>query len=1044
MDLEGKACNNCSRAIPKQARFCPFCGGVQLELTEAVVTGPPPMTPSSPPPPIRVLIAEDQAELRAALRSALEADREIAVVGEAENGLQAIEIFRELKPDVVSMNVGMPEMDGISATRTICSEGDGARVLIVSARSDVESVRAGTEAGASGWLTKPVTATEYVHAIKEASSKPPNKPTIPQEPEDDHPSASVSITPDDGFPLLLEVAVPEIYSRNSFRLLRLPVEVSPNKAKRAVERLAMEAGLKAKEVVDEKDGPTPPQPEAQTQTTILLPEVDPGAARAAFQRVGNPLDRLVDEFFWFWPHAPGAGKEDEALVAIAAGELDTAVEVWLERERRPAEHSIATHNLAVAYHLQALDLDLRGLDGSLSSEDEALRDKYWAEALARWPKVQTGTKFWNRLSDRIEALEDPRLSKKTSKQIRQTLPEALLLINARLAVRYGEANRMKEVGRHAHLIDGSGFSKTAHRKAKLAAVKTIRDRLTKACSNAEEEASKKPQQADTVAQDLLDNRALIFALQTIDNLFDPDDAFRQAFHDDLALQVRSAITTFANKTDDWNRVVLLTHCALDLAAGSRARSTISADLETAKANADTDLSWRLSGYWELPETTTRELERAKSLYGAGDFDAAVTLLESLWRSSSYLESRRIVGRPLSVALYARAGKRMERAFAGFNSKPAYLITNADRETIRNSVTSSGNDLRRALEVDPGNRSVHKEFDSLAGFADKAGIRMPGKPRGAKPGVAAPPPQRNAQPLAHAPSPASGTSTGAMTKEPPSPALAAAPSTGQRSAWWLIGVVGTVIAFIWVIVATGQPKPPIVYIDVTATHTATESSVSNWNGTHQPTWTSPPESVTPVRLEASVAPGLGRANLRSGPGKNYAVLVSLESGTRVVVLGSAPDSVWLYVDAPAAGMQGWMSVGVLSTTGDVASVPTLEFSSPTVRPTATRTPTLTRRPTSRPTRTPTRRPTATRRPTSTPAPILNVPVLLVNKANVSFTAQYSGPVNRTVTVGAFDSATVYLAAGTYHYIITASGFETLTGTDNFVAGYRYTRTWSRAP
>ncbi len=807
----------------------------------------------------------------------------------------------------------------------------------------------------------------------------------------------------------------------------------------------MEAGLKAKEVVDEEDSPTLPQPQAQTQMTILLPEVDPGAARAAFQRVRNPLDRLVDEFFWFWPHAPGAGKEDEALVAIAAGELDTAVEVWLERERRPAEHSIATHNLAVAYHLQALDFELRGLDGSLSSEDEALRDGYWAEALARWPNVQTGTKFWSRLSDRIEALEDPRLSKTTSKQIRQTLPEALLLINARLAVRYGEANRMKEVGRHAHLIDGSSFSKSARRKAKLAAVKAMRDRLSKACSNAEEEASKKPQQADTVAQDLLDNRALIFALQTIDNLFDPDDAFRQAFHDDLALQVRSAITTFANKTDDWNRVVFLAQGALELAAGSRARSTISADLQTAKDNADSDRSWRLPGYWDLPDTTTKQLEQAKSLHVGGDHDAAVTLLESLWRSSTSSESRRIVGRPLSMALYARAGKRMERAFAEFNSKPAYLITNADRETVRNSVTSSGNDLRRALEVDPGNRSVHKEFDSLAGFANRARIRMPGKPRGAKPGVAAPPPQRNAQPLAHAPSPASGTSTGAVTKELPSPAVAAAPSTGQRSAWWLIGMVGTVIAFIWVIVATGQPKPQIVYIDVTATHTATETSLPRWSRTHQPTWTSPPETVAPVGLEAAVAPGLGRANLRSGPGKSYTVLVSLESGTRVVILGSAPDGVWLFVDAPTAGKQGWMSVGVLSiwSKADLAAVAVIGSSPPAGQPGSTHTLVPTLRPTSRPTQTPTRRPTATRRPTTTPAPVMNVTLHIVNNLNVAITLQLKGPVNRQVVANAYGSWDVYLTAGSYTYTLRAPGFIPSSGTKYLPAG-SWEWTWSPTP
>ena len=235
-------------------------------------------------------------------------------------------------------------------------------------------------------------------------------------------------------------------------------------------------------------------------------------------------------------------------------------------------------------------------------------------------------------------------------------------------------------------------------------------------------------------------------------------------------------------------------------------------------------------------------------------------------------------------------------------------------------------------------------------------------------------------------------------------------------------------------STSQQRPPVTYVYITATSALATTSV--------PTLTAPPASATPVPIEAFVAPDLGRANLRSGPGKDHPVVVSLESGTRVVILGAAADGPWLFVDAPSEGVQGWMSVGVLSITADLASVPVLEFASPTVRPTSTRTSVPTRRPTSTPTRTPTRRPTATR--TRTPVPTLNVTVQIVNNLGVTLTIRFTGPVSRTVVVGAFETQNVYLAAGTYRYTASASGYDTETGTEHYAAGDYLTWTWSPSP
>jgi DNA-binding NarL/FixJ family response regulator len=113
---------------------------------------------------IGVLIADDQALVRAGFRMVLEAEEDIAVVGEAANGEQAVHAARRLKPDVVLMDIRMPELDGIAATRQIAP--GPARVLILTTFDLDEYVYDALGAGASGFLLKDSPPEQLVAAIR--------------------------------------------------------------------------------------------------------------------------------------------------------------------------------------------------------------------------------------------------------------------------------------------------------------------------------------------------------------------------------------------------------------------------------------------------------------------------------------------------------------------------------------------------------------------------------------------------------------------------------------------------------------------------------------------------------------------------------------------------------------------------------------------------------------------------------------------------------------------------------------------------------------
>ena len=120
------------------------------------------------PNPIRVMLVDDHAMVRRGLATILKIFDDFEMAGEAENGLAAVQLCAEILPDVVLMDMAMPEMDGASATRIICEKYPQVQVIALSSFKEGDLVKNALEAGAIGFLMKDVSADELARAIRAA------------------------------------------------------------------------------------------------------------------------------------------------------------------------------------------------------------------------------------------------------------------------------------------------------------------------------------------------------------------------------------------------------------------------------------------------------------------------------------------------------------------------------------------------------------------------------------------------------------------------------------------------------------------------------------------------------------------------------------------------------------------------------------------------------------------------------------------------------------------------------------------------------------
>jgi pilus assembly protein CpaE len=156
------------KPVPQSQKHPPASTKPLKKAEQPPATPPAASQPADKSPKIRVLVADDTAQTRETIIRSLSFQREVEVIATAENGIQAIELARQTKPDVVLMDVNMPDMDGITATTAILERTPFTQIVILTVQNDPDYMRRAMMAGARDFITKPPALDDLLNAVLQA------------------------------------------------------------------------------------------------------------------------------------------------------------------------------------------------------------------------------------------------------------------------------------------------------------------------------------------------------------------------------------------------------------------------------------------------------------------------------------------------------------------------------------------------------------------------------------------------------------------------------------------------------------------------------------------------------------------------------------------------------------------------------------------------------------------------------------------------------------------------------------------------------------
>lgn len=366
---------------------------------------------------------------------------------------------------------------------------------------------------------------------------------------------------------LIEAATKELFRNNAFRITGLPVDSTAREIGKHADKLKMmeELGHGAS---------------AHTAAFALKPPPTIDQIRDAIQKLKDPEMRLVDEFFWFWPEEFGKSASDPAIQALVAGDGETAMKIWASKETNPTDGVVAMHNVAVLWHLTALEWENYTSRGELDKDRQEKIENYWRNAFKRWERLAVDDFLWEKVNARIRQIDDARLTTGFVRRMRASLPYALDKINAGLALHYAEAKQMDLARVHIQFIRNKNQNSDNLEKVTELVLAPATARVREQIQRAKQAADQNPGTADQAARNLIE---LALPLVEIFNLFfGKENELRNDIFDEVAATCNRIQVAYHKATNDENTSLAILNSVLPLATSSELKQQIEENIKTLK------------------------------------------------------------------------------------------------------------------------------------------------------------------------------------------------------------------------------------------------------------------------------------------------------------------------------------------------------------------------------------------------------------------------------------------------------------------------------
>lgn len=393
---------------------------------------------------------------------------------------------------------------------------------------------------------------------------------------------------------LIDAATKDLFSKNAFRLTGLAVDATTREITKHADKIKMLAELGH---------------DRHMQSAAFSMKRQPSLdqIREAIQKLRDPEKRLIDEFFWIWPEEFGNRESDPAMRALASGDSKTAVEIWTTREKDDATRITAKHNLALVYHLRALEQRQKITD---------ITDSFsgWKGAFDRWESLVNDDRFWEKVAARIRQLNEPNLRTDFARMMRAALPEALGKINAELALASAESGEIELARLHIRFMRETSQGLDTFEKTAELVLRPARNRLKEQIQRAATSVQQNPATAHEAAGILIEHAHPM--LEVFELFFGEQEHFQKELFDEAATTAVNCLVAYQRKTGDSEAFVKLLERTLPFAKSIEVRRRIEENIGIGKNNL---LHRDLAPISSVPSLSTYN-GIGFTLYGSTDSD----------------------------------------------------------------------------------------------------------------------------------------------------------------------------------------------------------------------------------------------------------------------------------------------------------------------------------------------------------------------------------------------------------------------------------------